>query len=177
MNVIFIRHGDTDYTLANKRRLNAIEENFIPLSEKGCKQVQLTAVDFRLKKAKIIVSSPYTRALHSACIINNELQLPLYIEFDLHEWKYDIEGTNYIGQEEIDRRVEDFLESDGDYNLSNPKPWEKKTDAYKRAINVISRYVNYSPVIVISHCMLIHCLTDKDRLSCAAILEWNFQID
>jgi broad specificity phosphatase PhoE len=176
LKIIFIRHGNTDYALANERKMSSIEENFIPLSEKGRKQVDKTATDPRLKKAKAIISSPYTRALQSAAILNRELRLPLYVEFDLHEWKYDIDGTRYIAQKEIDRRIEEFLDMNGDYCSSDPKPWEKKVHVEERAIKAIAKYARHVPIIVVSHGMLISCLTNRERLPCAAVLEYEINV-
>ncbi|MDF2871071.1 MAG: putative proteinB [Anaerocolumna sp.] len=59
-----IRHGHTDYTPCDERGYKGHGRDLASLSERGVQEAESTARDLRLLKAEIIISSPYTRALH-----------------------------------------------------------------------------------------------------------------
>ena len=65
-----VRHGEAIYDYMFENGFWGFGRDFAPLSEKGRQQAGITAKDARLKKAELIVSSPYTRALQTAQIIS-----------------------------------------------------------------------------------------------------------
>ena len=67
-----IRHGKPDYTYGDTHGFIGQGHDFAPLNEERINEVVETSKDERLKKAQIIVSSPYTRALQTASIISKE---------------------------------------------------------------------------------------------------------
>ena len=85
MNVYFIRHGQTDYSLKDQKIYQGFGVNLAPLSEEGVRQIEETAKDPRLQGAELILTSPYTRAIQTAAILSRRLDLPIAVETDLHE--------------------------------------------------------------------------------------------
>ncbi len=86
----FIRHGKTDFSEANSKIYRGQGFNMLTLSDDGINQIIETAKAPELKNAKLIVTSPFGRALHSAAILSEKLQLDIKVETDLHEWQADI---------------------------------------------------------------------------------------
>ena len=82
----FIRHGKTDYSEINRKIYQGFGTNLAPLSQTGIQEIQETSKDRRLQGTDIILSSPYTRALQTAAILSRELDAPVAVETDLHEW-------------------------------------------------------------------------------------------
>ena len=154
MKVLFVRHGEPDYSLIDIRKLNSIEKNFCPLKTDSFDKINQIAKNNILKKSKIMLASPFTRALQTAAIINVHLGLRLYVEYDLHEWIDDLRGE-HVKKAEFDRRRQEFFDMNGEYSENNKKPWEKQCDLKKRVFNAIVKYREYSPVVVVCHGMVI----------------------
>ena len=85
-----------------------------PLSAKGIQEIETTAADPQLAQARLILSSPYTRALQSAAILSRRLQIPIQIETDLHEWLVDQTYT-YLPDEQAIRHYSEFQACNGLY--------------------------------------------------------------
>jgi broad specificity phosphatase PhoE len=60
--------------------------DLVPLTDNGIAQAKAAARDPRIGRSEIILSSPYTRALHTAAIVSMELGIDIKVEHDLREW-------------------------------------------------------------------------------------------
>ena len=76
----FVRHGKTDYSQKNTMFYQGWGTQLAPLSETGVAQIERTAQDERLRGAELILSSPYTRAVHTAAILSRALGAPIAID-------------------------------------------------------------------------------------------------
>ena len=79
----FVRHGEANMEEAYTKIYQDWGFNMLTLSDKGIKQIKKTAKDERLKEGEIIVSSPFSRALHTASILSKELGIDLKVETEL----------------------------------------------------------------------------------------------
>ena len=95
----FIRHGEDISEYIDTKIYKSWGMNMITLTENGISQIKKLKDDKRLTNAKIIVTSPYGRALHSAAILSKELGIDLSVETDLHEWIAD-KDYNYLSMED-----------------------------------------------------------------------------
>jgi broad specificity phosphatase PhoE len=68
--ILFVRHGQPDWLFADRLGLRGAQRNLMCLTARGVSQVEGMAVNPLLEGAELILSSPYTRALHSAAIIS-----------------------------------------------------------------------------------------------------------
>jgi broad specificity phosphatase PhoE len=84
MNIIFVRHGQTDAN-ANMQGGKAIQELDEPLNALGQQQAESLAHELKSAKFDAIVSSPLRRALQTAEIINKYHAKPIEIANDLRE--------------------------------------------------------------------------------------------
>ncbi len=107
MEIVFVRHGVPDYSLADERRMTQLEKDYAPLHRDCILFIKSQSESDVFSDAAVIVSSPYTRALQTAELINRKLNLELFVEHDLREWKADLDG-GYIDLKERDRRWNEY---------------------------------------------------------------------
>ena len=150
MEVVFVRHGKADYRIADERRLSSIETNFSPLDRDSISEVFAAADDPRLLGAEIMLTSPYTRALQTAEILNRRLGLELIVEFNLHEWKGDLAG-GYIDRWERDRRWAEYQRLRGEYPAGETRPWETYRSLRERVRSVLDRYAGSRKIVIVGH--------------------------
>ena len=156
MDVYFIRHGQTDYSLKDQKIYQGFGVNLAPLSEEGVRQIEETAKDPRLQGAELILTSPYTRAVQTAAILSRRLDLPIVVETDLHEW---VANKHYIYEEnEIAHKAfHEFMEHNGE--AMEGVLWESAQDIRKRVEAVLKKYRQYHKIIVAGHGYLIQSMT------------------
>jgi broad specificity phosphatase PhoE len=167
----FIRHGETDFTLADTKIYKNWGFNMLPLSNKGEEQIKATAKDKRLKSAKIIVSSPYGRAMHSAAIISKELGIDLVVETNLHEWVANID-YNYIPDDEAKENLKEFFKNDGEKSNDLKYNYETAYSMKDRVYLVLEKYKNYGEVIIVCHGLLMERFLDICEVSNGEIVEY-----
>lgn len=162
MTVFFLlRHGYADYSLADRRRLKGAARDLVPLTSCGLEQIKQTAQTLREIRADIIISSPMTRALQSAAILSRLLDLPLEVEFDLHEWIPDL--TFSYDQSEVSKAAyAEMLEQSGEWPKGEVRNWEPLSSVRSRVIGVLMRYCNFRHVIVVCHGVVIFNITGKE---------------
>lgn len=150
MEVIFVRHGVPDYSLSDERQMSQLEKDYAPLNRAGIPQICATAEELRNENAQIIISSPYTRALQTAEILNRCLGLELFVEHDLREWRADLSG-GYIELSERDRRWQEHRETLKNNIHPQNISYESWAELKIRAENVLRKYSEYSRIIIVSH--------------------------
>ncbi|MGI9406496.1 MAG: histidine phosphatase family protein [Hyphomicrobiaceae bacterium] len=78
---IFLRHGQTDWNLEGRFQ----GESDIPLNATGLKQAQDAAGRLKTVPISRIVSSPLVRALKTAAIVAERVDLPVHVDTQLRE--------------------------------------------------------------------------------------------
>lgn len=56
---------------------------------------------------------PFGRALHSAAILSEKLQLDIKVETDLHEWQANIQTFDYLSDEEAEMNYKELTRHRG----------------------------------------------------------------
>ncbi len=145
MEVILIRHGEPRYDEVDGQSRG----DFGRLTARGVDQATARASDERLQGATLIVSSPYTRALHTAAIISRITTIPLEIEHDLHEWTADMEYLfNYNGE----AAYQEFLRLKGKISKGSKFRYETYSAVQNRVRNVLNKYrTEHEKIIVVCH--------------------------
>ncbi len=168
-----IRHGQPDWSLKDERNLKGALRDFVPLTDEGIAQAERVVSNFDLSKCDLILSSPYTRSLQTAAIINRSLGLPLRVEFDLHEWTPDNWTAETV--EEITLLWQDYTNNCGIYPQGQERIWESKESLLNRTQNVLNKYLNHSNVIVVCHGMVIAALLDEvsEKIGYCGIYEYS----
>lgn len=155
-----IRHGETDYQIAEDRRLRGAVRDWVPLTERGTTQVELAAEGLRGRSVDLILSSPMTRAVQTAAILSRRLDVDLRIEFDLHEWLPDL-AFQYEDSVEAIERGREAAALGGEWPAGESRPWEPYSSLTRRVEAVLRRYAGVGHVLVACHGTVIATLTGK----------------
>ena len=150
MEVIFIRHGEPDYTPCWDRGFIGHGKDLACLTEEGIAQAEEVSKSPLLFGSELIVSSPYTRALQTAAIISKNTQLNISVEIDLHEFLPD-KTFMYKGKEETDLLRKDFLDCFGVYPAGEVRKWETIAEIKSRVMTVMNKYLKRNKIIVVAH--------------------------
>ncbi len=158
---ILVRHGQPTYDEIVKLGFKGTGLALAPLTPKGINDVKETAKNKTFEKADILISSPYTRAMQTASIIAQKHHLDINVEPLLHEWIPDL-SNNYNTEEEFLKLIKiakhDWeLKKQNHNHICNFKT-ESIEHVQERAIQALSKYLDYNKVIVVSHGLLISTL-------------------
>ena len=159
-----IRHGDPDYSACVRGGINGQGFGLVPLSEKGLQQARQVAAHPALAGAQLVLSSPYTRALQTAAEIVRATGLPLAVESDLHELMADRSGAPHT-REEMKQLHQEFLACRGRWPEGDERPWETVEQLTDRVTSVLSRYLSYDKVIVVTHGGVIRRFVKDQRIA------------
>ena len=170
MKIFFIRHGKADYTYGDNHNFIGHGHDLAVLDESYIGDVIRTSKDSRLKEAKIIVSSPYTRALQTATIIAKETGLDIKVEHDLREWEPD--STYQYKSNEIKDLYRDYHSNNGIVPQDRNVNWESKENLRNRILHVIEKYKDFDCVIFTFHQMAIQSIVEIEKVKNAEIIEY-----
>lgn len=169
-----IRHGQMDFSQAGTKFYQSRGFNMLPLSETGIAQMEAAARDPRLKEARLIITSPFGRTLHSAAILSRALGVELRVETDLHEWVADAADYAYLPQEEANRRYQELTENHGRHPEGGDATWESAAQMKRRLFSVLEKYRDYRCVIVSCHGTLMQYALDIPHPSNGQIVKLEY---
>lgn len=177
MKLFLIRHGDTDWELVESRGINGWARSFAPLSPLGRLQIDTIASDYRLQEASAILCSSYARALESAARLSRELNKPLYVEYDLHEWLPQKDPLQPIDSQLLDRAGEDLRREMVAGQADLQVPWERLSEVRERVHGVLRRYGHLESLVVVTHAVVISALVGLQRqVDHAEIVEFDLDL-
>jgi broad specificity phosphatase PhoE len=157
---LLIRHGQTRWDLAAERGLIGWGNDLVPLTPHGIEQIEQLARMPRLARIGLVLSSPMTRALQSAAILSRLLDVPLAVEFDLHEWVPDLTfAWKDIGA--VNAAFAELTERGGEWPPGERRPWEPLSTVRRRMLGVLDRYREPAHVAVVTHGVAISTLTGR----------------
>ena len=159
----FIRHGQMDVSMTEKKFYKGFAYNMMTLSEKGIEQIHETAKDSRLKYAELIITSPYGRTLHSAAILSKDLNIEMRVETDLHEWLADSVSYEFLPTEIAEESYRIMTENCGHHPEGVQCLWESAAQMKERVWNVLEKYKDYGAVIVVCHGMLMQYVLEIEH--------------
>lgn len=157
MKAVFIRHGEPNYENVGKWGKIGLGYELGPLSELGVEQANKRAKDPYLKDADLIVSSPYTRALHTAAIISKETNIPLVVEEEIHEWFSDVDFI--YKHENVYDVSSDYFKLKGIRTDDHEYNWERYETIKKRVMKVVEKYKKYDKVLFVCHGIVMTTIT------------------
>ena len=150
MEIILVRHGEPDYSEADEK---IGFSNLAPLTTTGVEQAHTVSQNELFKNADIIVSSPYTRALHTAAIISKNLDLSLIVDIGFHERLPDIKN-GLKTKEDLQKSFEEYDLCKGIYT-GESHYWESIEQQINRLKYSLNKYVMYEKIIIVTHGELI----------------------
>lgn len=150
MRILLIRHGRQNSPLCNVN---------VPLAEEGRKQAELLGERLMGEQVDAVWSSNLIRAVETADIINEKLNVPREIRENLKEISFgDMEG---LSDELIADRFEDFLRGRAKMEKDMAYPGgESAADVVARVIPVMKEIMSldYETVVVVTHGGVIRSL-------------------
>ncbi|TCN42698.1 broad specificity phosphatase PhoE [Kribbella orskensis] len=160
--IYLVRHGEPDYEAVDSRRLPGLAADTAPLTPEGAKQAQVVADLLSGIGATYLVSSPFTRALHSAAIIGHRLALGVRVDYDLRDWLPESSGF-WRGQADVRAAQAELDEYDGEWPEGIRRAWEPLSQVRERALAALARHTASTdgPVLAITHSMVIRALTGE----------------
>jgi broad specificity phosphatase PhoE len=167
--VNLVRHAEPDWDLMQRLGWRGPAADLVPLTRDGLAQAAATAAALHATGAKVVVSSPMPRALHTAAIVAAAARLPLMVEFDLREWLPHVE---FAWRDSEDARVayEDMIAAGGEREPGSPARWEPLSSVRSRSLAAIRRHAgNGKTIIVVCHQVVIHSLTGHQKTPHAGI--------
>ncbi len=170
MKVYIVRHAEPDYTKAGELGFWGVGKNFAPLAQEGVDKSIETSHDSRLKNAKVIVSSPYTRALQTAQIISKNTGIDVAVEVGLHEWLPDTTGT----LKDTSTAAKEFKENKGIHPAGKECTWEEVEPMRRRMRAVLDKYADFDTIIIVGHEMSLKTLTYFETMERGGILEMQY---
>jgi broad specificity phosphatase PhoE len=156
---LLMRHAEPDFSDCDKRP--GWGSDLAPLTPAGEDQVISQMNRIIEFNPEIVISSPMTRAMHSALLVRSEVDVPFKVEFNLHEWMPDrsfksrsLENFQACGLE--------FYRLNGEWPKGETRCWEPLSAMRLRALMVLRKYLKYQRVLIICHGKLIKSLTTLD---------------
>jgi len=171
--VLFIRHGEPDYSQVEGKKYAGHGLSLARLTEKGIQQAEEVSRDARLDNAEIIISSPYTRALQTASIISKNRNLDIKVDLDLHEWHPDL-TYQYSTIEEVMKAVKLCNENKGVCPPGCEMNFENLEDVFIRVKNCLLKYMDYSKIIVVAHGIVMRQFAYDSKIPFCDVKEVDF---
>ena len=171
VKVIFVRHGEPDYSELEERSYTGFGLDLAPLSEQGRRQAQELCQHPLLRSADLLVSSAMTRALETASYVACATGLPLRVEPLLHEWQ-----VYELGMENFEKARSLFLENDGALPPSSPIQYETAEQMKARFIDCMAKYRDYQTVVLVAHRMLIRQFVPNEQIGFCQVIECEIEI-
>jgi probable phosphoglycerate mutase len=154
--IYIVRHGETDWNLQEK--MMGVTD--IPLNKRGEKQAEAIAQDLKDIPIDIIYSSPLSRTIRTATIINKHHHLPIIETPDLREREFgELEGIHY---KEIQSYHAGLMFSETwNYPDYRPPGGESANDVYTRVLKFIEYILRKNKgksILLVSHGVTIRIL-------------------
>ena len=174
--VIFIRHGEPDYTRVTELGYKGHGRDLAHLSQSGVAQAQAVAKDERLKGASKILASPYTRALQTAAIISKETRLDIEIVTELHEWLPDL-TFNYDSETVVGRAVRHLTDHKGECPEDYEPKYETLRSVFDRVKAALVPYLHEEKIIVVCHGVVMRQFQYAEKIHYCDVLEVEMDED
>ena len=169
---LLIRHGDADYSQPAKWKAPGWGADLAPLSELGLTQIESVLPSVKFWKPDLILSSPTTRTLQGAAILQASLGVPLKVEFDLHEWIPD-RSFAWVTLADVMSKFEDLEKNNGEWPKGEERAWEPLSSVHKRVTSTLYRYSAFERVAVMCHGVVTRALTGKMEMANAECVEYE----
>ena len=171
MKIIFVRHGEPDYSVLEERAYSGFGMDLAPLSKEGRQQAQDLCKNPLLQTADLLVASAVTRALETASYVSCATGLPLRVEPLLHEWQVYESGTD-----NFEKARTMFLENKGELLLNSPIQYETATEMKSRFLECMGKYREHQTVVVVAHNMLMRQFVPNEKIDFCQVIECELEI-
>lgn len=151
------RHGQSTYNLSGRTQGQTNDSVLTPLGEQQALEVGKKLQD---KGVEVIISSPLTRAMQTAQLANESLNVPIRQDDRFSEVNVgEIEGLHYtVIQEKYGEKYREWRSSDRAYENMRFDGGESKKEVRTRVLDGLKDYADHSPytrIAVSSHGIML----------------------
>lgn len=144
MNIIFVRHGETNWN--TQKRLQG-QTNESRLNENGIKQANIIGKKLSDFEYDVIISSPLERAIETAKIINRKNNKNIIVNNDIRERGYgELEGA-YTTHNQIER----MWDNDNIEKENGIEPVDKFLNRIHKFLDNLIEEKEYQNVLIVAH--------------------------
>lgn len=158
---ILVKNEEPTYDEVVKLGFKGTGLALAPLTKKGISTIKKSAENSVFENSDILISSPYTKTMQTASIIAQRHNLDINVEPSLHDWIPDL-SNSYNTEEEYEELLKiasrDWQLKKQNHNHICSFRSETLERVQDRAIETLSKYLEYNKVIVVSHELLINTL-------------------
>ncbi len=159
--VVLVRHAEPDYAAlpGHGPVYDGARRDLAPLSDRGVDQAEYLAATLADWRPALVLSSPYTRTLHTAALLAARLRLPLCVDLGLHDWLPIRDGTSVITPEVIRQKVVEYDDWKRADRLPAERTWETDDDMRDRLVAAVGRHSAKPALVVVTHEAVIRAAT------------------
>lgn len=157
--ITIVRHGETEWN--SQKRIQG--QNNSNLTENGIIQAHRVAEALSKRDFDMLISSDLGRAIETAEIINQELNLPYFTNANLRERSLGIiEGKTYNEAKQLyPADFEKFLNRDPNYSFPNGESLQQLYTRVVTTINNIEQKYNGQKILIVSHGLVLEMMMYK----------------
>jgi broad specificity phosphatase PhoE len=170
---LLMRHGEPDFSGLHALSVSGWPVDIGPLSASGERQVVEQIPQIEEFAPEVIVSSPVTRALHTAAVILSQVHVPFKVAFPLYDWLPDLRFQR-LTMDQLRERSFEYNSLQGEWPQGDVRPWETTSMMRSRVLSVLEKYTQYRRVLVVSHQEPIRCVTGKSGVGLAELVSFDF---
>lgn len=159
--VLLVRHAEPDYgaLLRHGPVYDGAWRDLAPLSDRGVHQAECLAATLAAWRPALVLSSPYTRTLHTAALLAARFRSPLCVDLALHDWLPVRDGTSVITAEVVRHKVAEYDDWKRAGKLPAERTWETDDDMHERLVATVRRHSAKSTLVIVTHEAVIKAAT------------------
>jgi broad specificity phosphatase PhoE len=156
-------------------RLRGHAKDFAPLTTQGIREAEAAADSLASVDADQLLTSPMTRAMHTAMTIQHRTSLRPRVELDLREWAPSTE-QRWTTAAEVTLLAQDMWSCAGEWPPGETREWEPISAVRRRALDVLLRFRGRRPIIVITHGAVIESILGR-IVRTGEVCRWDWSPD
>lgn len=160
--VLLVRHAEPDYAAlpGHQPVYDGARRDLAPLSDRGVHQAGCLAATLTGWRPTLVLSSPYTRTLHTAALLAARLRSPLHVDLDLHDWLPIRDGTSVITPQVVRQKVAEYDHWKGaGGGLPAERTWETDDEMRERLMAAVRRHPDKPALVIVTHEAVIKAAT------------------
>lgn len=169
---LLMRHGQPDFSGLHSLGVEGWPVDIAPLDSSGEQQVLGRIPQIMEFGPEVIVSSPLTRALHTASVVLSRVPSPLRVEFQMYDWLPDLHFQR-LTMDELRARSSEFNRLKGEWPPGETRSWETSSMMRSRVLSVLGKYTHYKRVLAVFHQEPIRSVTGQNDVGLAAIVPFD----
>ena len=172
MPILLMRHAETAWPQVNSRQWQGSLNDLAPLTDAGRAQALEAGRRLSGRGIDLVLASPMTRALETACLVSSVLEVPMRIDLDLREWLPD-ETLSWTTSQQVIAAYEDMMQLEGSRPEGHPLRWEPLDAVRGRARAALVSLPADLSVLAVCHAVVIFALTGQEATEHCGVVRYE----